>query len=105
MGHEPQRVRITGDLYHPVVPAGATRVDRATRWGNPHKVTVELDAVEAVDRFRDDLFAGRLRVTVDDVRRQLNGQDLACWCKPDAPCHADVLVSVANQSQPPAHCS
>lgn len=37
-----------------------------------------------------------VRVTVDDVRRELAGRDLACWCKPTDPCHADVLLSIAN---------
>lgn len=26
----------------------------------------------------------------------LCGYDLACWCKPGAPCHADVLLEIAN---------
>lgn len=38
----------------------------------------------------------RCYVTVDDVRRELAGRDLACWCKLDQPCHADVLLAVAN---------
>lgn len=27
---------------------------------------------------------------------QLRGKDLACWCKPDEACHADVLLEIAN---------
>lgn len=27
---------------------------------------------------------------------QLRGKDLACWCKPGEPCHADVLLEIAN---------
>lgn len=26
----------------------------------------------------------------------IKGHNLACWCKPDAPCHADVLLRLAN---------
>lgn len=37
-----------------------------------------------------------LKVTVDDIRTELAGRDLACWCKPGDPCHADVLLEVAN---------
>ena len=29
--------------------------------------------------------------------RHLRGKDLACWCPPDQPCHADVLLELANQ--------
>lgn len=35
-------------------------------------------------------------VTVDLVREQLAGRDLACWCHPGDPCHVDVLLEVAN---------
>jgi hypothetical protein len=93
---KPVRVRITGDLYHPVVPAGAVRITRPSRWGNPHEVGPDCPPDAAVARFRVDLYAGRLRVTVEDVRRDLAGRDLACWCPPDRPCHGDVLVEVAN---------
>jgi hypothetical protein len=27
----------------------------------------------------------------------LRGKNLACWCKLDAPCHADVLLELANK--------
>jgi hypothetical protein len=76
-------------------PEGAVVVARPTKWGNPHRVRAEEPA-EAVERYRADLVAGRLRVGVDDVRRELRGRDLACWCRPDRPCHADVLLAVAN---------
>lgn len=26
----------------------------------------------------------------------LRGKNLACWCKPGEPCHADVLLEIAN---------
>lgn len=35
-------------------------------------------------------------VTVDEVRRELAGRDLACWCPLSLPCHADVLLELAN---------
>lgn len=30
------------------------------------------------------------------AREELRGKDLACWCPLDKPCHADVLLEVAN---------
>jgi hypothetical protein len=27
---------------------------------------------------------------------ELRGKNLACWCKPGQPCHADVLLKLAN---------
>jgi hypothetical protein len=38
---------------------------------------------------------GLLAIKAVDLR-ELAGKDLACWCKPDAPCHADVLLRLAN---------
>jgi hypothetical protein len=40
--------------------------------------------------------AGSLPFTIDDVRRELKGKELVCWCEPGAPCHADVLLAVAK---------
>lgn len=31
------------------------------------------------------------------ARRELRGKDLACWCPLDQPCHADVLLELANR--------
>lgn len=31
-----------------------------------------------------------------DIAAELRGKNLACWCKPGAPCHADVLIELAN---------
>ena len=28
---------------------------------------------------------------------ELRGKNLACWCKPGSPCHADVLLDLANR--------
>jgi hypothetical protein len=69
-------------------------VSRPTKWGNPHPLV--LGRREAVRRYRDDLLAGRLRIGVGDVKSELRGRDLACYCPLDEPCHADVLIEVAN---------
>jgi hypothetical protein len=31
-----------------------------------------------------------------EIRSELAGFDLACWCKLGDPCHADVLLELAN---------
>lgn len=31
------------------------------------------------------------------VQSELRGKNLACWCPLDQPCHADVLLEIANQ--------
>jgi hypothetical protein len=77
------------------LPGGTVVVSRPTKWGNPHPLT--LGREEAVRRYRDDLLAGRLPVTVEDVREQLRERNLACYCPLDEPCHADVLIEFANE--------
>ena len=32
-----------------------------------------------------------------DAVRGLRGKNLACWCAPDALCHADILIEIANR--------
>jgi hypothetical protein len=75
---------------------GDVYVGRPTKWGNPHRVG-PLSAADAVARYRADLLAGRLPITVDDARRELRGRNLLCWCPSDHPCHADVLLDLANR--------
>ena len=75
------------------MPAGAVYVGRPTRWGNPWPVG-EHGPAEAVARYRAWLLADPFRAAA--ARAELAGCDLACWCRLDAPCHADVLLQVAN---------
>jgi hypothetical protein len=35
---------------------------------------------------------------VTEIQRELRGKDLACFCALDMPCHADVLLEIANRS-------
>lgn len=77
------------------MPPGGASVTRGSRWGNPHKVA-DVGRAEAVKLFEEDLLAGRLPISVDDVRRHLAGRPLGCTCRLDEACHADVLLRVAN---------
>jgi hypothetical protein len=77
------------------LPADVVVVTRPTKWGNPHPLS--LGRAEAVRRFHLDLLEGRLLVSVGDVKAELEGCDLACYCPLDEPCHADVLIAVANE--------
>ncbi len=36
--------------------------------------------------------------TCEEIRRDLQGKNLACWCKPGDPCHVDVLLFIANDA-------
>ena len=37
--------------------------------------------------------------TVDEIKAALRGKNLACWCALDAPCHANVLLELANSDE------
>lgn len=75
-------------------------VARPSVWGNPFRLGVDGDRAACVDRYRRALEAGELSFTAGDVRRELAGADLACWCPLGEPCHADVLLEVANRPLP-----
>jgi hypothetical protein len=36
---------------------------------------------------------------IASIRLELAGRDLACWCPLDQPCHADVLLELANPAK------
>lgn len=87
----PRRVRKVGRR----VPAGAIdvthgRIDQFG-WG---PVTIHADPAETVEAFRQ-LLRDRPGLA-DRARAALTGRRLACICPLDQPCHADVLLRVAN---------
>jgi hypothetical protein len=81
-------------------PEGTVVVARPTRWGNPFRLGIDGDRARCADLYRQALDTGELPFSAADVRRQLAGVDLACWCPLDEPCHADVLLEVANGGAP-----
>jgi len=96
------------------MPPDTVKVDRSTRWGNPFVVGQHGTQAECVALYarlagghvpisfgRDTYEAAResLRLICEDIS-ELRGKNLACWCRLDQPCHADVLLAIAN---PPAH--
>ena len=38
-----------------------------------------------------------MQLSGQPLRQALRGKNLACWCPLDAPCHADVLLEIANR--------
>ncbi len=94
-----QRKRIKGWK----MPENTVSVTRPHKWGNPFKVG---------DKIRDPM-TGEVIKTLKDIEdvlswyrnylnyrqidtSELRGKNLACFCKLDQPCHADVLLELAN---------
>ena len=50
----------------------------------------------AVIGFRNWLSSPQRRLLLDRAVLALRGKNLACFCKPGEPCHADVLLELAN---------
>lgn len=72
---------------------GAVLVARPSRWGNPYSIE-EYGRKQAIEMYERWLLAN------DELLAQLpslTGRRLACYCKLDEPCHADVLARLANE--------
>lgn len=82
-------------------PDGVVCVTRGTKWGNPYRVGSEgvADNAAAVALYRAHL--ARNPTIVAAARLNLRGKVLACWCALDVPCHADVLIEIANAEVAP----
>lgn len=88
------------------MPPNTVYVGRPTKWGNPYMLSGLRPALDfsrqgCVDAFRKWVEACNSRSTIDAdrIRRELGGRDLACWCPLDKPCHADVLLEIANSQE------
>ena len=76
------------------IPPDAVYVGRPSKWGNPFKIGRDSDRDGVIAKYADWLdcmvFNNRLNLN------ELMGKDLVCWCSP-LPCHADVLLELANK--------
>jgi len=85
------------------MPEGAVYVGRPTKWGNPFKVAPKsmFNAEMVVYLYRElATHPEKQGPAFKEVMRNLSelcGKDLACWCPLDQPCHADVLLELANK--------
>lgn len=92
------------------MPENTVKVDRSTKWGNPFKVGEDGTAADCVEFYRVMLSGGVFVTTscspelqvkscavVQACIHELHGKNLACRCRRGKPCHADVLLELANQ--------
>lgn len=101
------------------MPPRSIYVGRPTIWGNPF--IHETDVKQAVEAYRKlvsggtvsfEMGPGKLQFARDANRNtlhwsyadyvkanvhKLRGFDLCCWCALSSPCHADILLEMANQ--------
>lgn len=90
------------------MPENTVKVDRTTRWGNPFIVDPIFGPETAVNGYRawitmpyepGEPEPARRHYIIANLR-SLRGKNLACWCPLDQPCHADVLLELANAPLP-----
>lgn len=102
------------------MPPNTVYVGRGSKWGNPHKVgkvtktpygdvTTVQNAAHAVRLFRcwtigyitarQGIDPPMIAVIGEHQINELKGKNLACWCPLDQPCHADVLLKIANEKE------
>ena len=102
------------------MPPNSVSVTRPGKWGNPFTVK---DCREAGFKGDDNVIASRCveafkawltssywrenwdggesekaRAFILENIKTLRGKNLACFCKEGEPCHADVLLQMANQT-------
>ena len=103
------------------MPENTVYVGRGSKWGNPFKIYKDKMNSTALpwgwrvyDKGRPLRFFSELSAIHQSIRQykrwlkikiksgelnlsELKGKNLACWCKLDEPCHADVLLEFANK--------
>lgn len=95
------------------MPLNTVYVGRPTIWGNPFPIITYGE--RALDLYRRWIWSemsesematlshnGGPNFSLADRRQRLNfvrlrGKNLACWCREESPCHADILLAIANQ--------
>lgn len=79
------------------LPPNTVCVTRGTKWGNPYRIGIDGNANECVIKYVNLLEQNvwsypskRLAI------KELKGKNLACFCKENDSCHADILLKIAN---------
>jgi Domain of unknown function (DUF4326) len=106
----PERIRLRRTKGW-LMPDNTVKVDRSTRWGNPLRADMSkgYSAADAVADYVRWLNQERQVLSFnnafgmppgfDEIRGQLKGKNLACWCKHGEACHADALLRIANSDE------
>jgi hypothetical protein len=98
-----QRKRVKGWR----MPANTVYVGRPTDWGNQFVVGFGCDpfivASHWLARHKFEQWIEKEKQLYPNWFAEwlapLRGKNLACWCPLDQPCHADVLLKLANEEK------
>ena len=82
------------------MPPNTVYVGRPGKFGNPFLTAAEFEKwLKGEGVYSRADYYSPLSVTRRWILKklpELRGKNLACWCKPDEACHADVLLRLAN---------
>lgn len=121
----PKRIQMSRQHPWRAEHPDAVIVARPSKWGNPYRIErdgtfmgewlykvvapdrepifaggelfQEVAHRRAVERFQNAVNLGWYGLpTPHEIRAELAGRDLACWCPLNQPCHTDVLLELAN---------
>lgn len=73
------------------MPPNTISVTRPGRWGNKWRLQDGFTIYESLNIYRE--WAEDKK---DQIRKELKGKNLACFCPLDKLCHADILLKIAN---------
>jgi hypothetical protein len=82
-------------------PLNTIYVGRPSKWGNPVNWKDHIDGAGGTIQGREIacLWYERMIAEHDlyaDIRKELKGKNLSCFCPLSEPCHADILLRIAN---------
>lgn len=75
------------------IPKNARYCGRGSKYGNPYIIGIDGDRDEVCDKYT--IYAD-IYFTDDEIRKDLGGRDLVCFCAP-LRCHCDYLLRRANK--------
>jgi hypothetical protein len=71
-------------------------IGRPSKWGNPFVLGRDGDRKEVLEKYRDYLALNPSLVA--DMRVELKGKILGCFCKP-LPCHGDIILELLKNEE------
>lgn len=75
-------------------PEGSISIDRGTKYGNPFVIGVNGTRQDVLEKYK--IYLKSNPELIEDIKKELKGKNLVCWCKPLA-CHGDILLEIANE--------
>ncbi len=67
-------------------------VGRPSKYKNPFPISAQISRGASMELYREYIDS----FDPEEIKRDLNGKNLSCWCKLTDKCHADILLQISN---------